>query len=130
MSAASSGRARLVATTALIFCTGCVSVTFIPTAATLPARAADCDIEVFSAGPPSRPYREIGILEGEGTLWQADLADVLPKLREEACLAGGDAIILISAQVVARGGEDDLDEELRAFATVIRWEPGFEPSSP
>lgn len=108
---------------AALILTGCVSVTYIPTAGAHPAKPADCAIQVFSAGPPSRPYEEIGILEGEGTFWQADLEDVLPKLKEEACLAGGDAIILISAQVVARGGDEDIDEELHAFATVIRWTP-------
>ena len=101
--------------------TGCVSVTYIPTADLYPPKAPDCDIEVFSAGPPSRAYQEIGILEGEGTFWQADLEDMLPRLREEACMAGGDAIVLISAQVVATGSTDDLDQELHAFATVIRW---------
>jgi hypothetical protein len=102
---------------------GCVSVSYVPTAATAPApKPRDCQIEVFSAGPPQRAYEEIGILEGEGSFWSADLEDLLPKLREEACLAGGDAIVLLSAQRV-RGGDDDIDEELHAFATVIRWTP-------
>lgn len=101
---------------------GCVSVSYVPTSAALPPKPKDCEIQVFSAGPPQRAYEEVGILEGKGSFWNADLEDVLPRLREEACLAGGDAIVLISAQRVS-GGEDDIDEELHAFATVIRWTP-------
>ncbi|MGE0158512.1 MAG: hypothetical protein AB7T31_03815 [Gemmatimonadales bacterium] len=101
---------------------GCVSVSYVPTAAALPPKPRDCEIQVFSAGPPQRPYQELGILEGKGSFSSSDLEDVLPKLREEACLVGGDAIVLLSAQRVG-GDADDLDEELHAFATVIRWDP-------
>lgn len=100
----------------------CVSVKYVPTAGAYSPKPQDCAIEIFTAGPPQRDYREIGILEGEGSFWQADMEHLLPKLKEEACLAGGDAIILLSAQRVA-GGDEGLDEELYAFATVIRWEP-------
>lgn len=105
----------------LVATAGCVSVTYIPTSGPQPPKPPDCDVEVFTAEPPERDYREIGVLEGEGSFWQADLEHVLPRLREEACLAGGDALILLSAQRVAGGGDEDIDEELYAFATVIRW---------
>ena len=107
----------------LLALSACVSVSYVPTATPFPPKPKDCEIQVFSAGPPQRAYQEIGILEGKGSFWNADLADVLPRLREEACAAGGDAIVLLSAQRVSGGGDDDLDEELHAFATVIRWEP-------
>ena len=98
---------------------GCVTATYIPTGTIHPARSKDCAIEVFSTGLPNRDYEEIGILEGEGSLWKADLEDVLPKLMEEACLAGGHAIVLQSVQRYATG--EDGDEAMYASATVIRW---------
>ena len=100
---------------------GCVSATYVPTGAAYPPKASDCAIEVFSAGLPDREYEEIGILEGEGSFWKADMEDVIPKLKEEACLAGGDALILQSAQRYA-AGEEGVDN-MYAFATVIRWRP-------
>ena len=100
---------------------GCVGATYIPTGTIHPARSKDCTIEVLSTGLPNRDYEEIGILEGEGSLWKADMEDVLPKLIEEACLAGGDAIVLQSVQKYATGEVGD--EALYASATVIRWQP-------
>ena len=47
------------------------------------------------------------------------MEDVLPKLKEEACLAGGHALVLQSVQKYATG--EDGDEALYASATVIRW---------
>ena len=105
----------------LIAVGGCVGATYIPIGTVHPARSKDCTIEVFSTGLPNRDYEEIGILEGEGNLWKADMEDVLPKLREEACLAGGHAILLQSVQKYATG--KDGDEALYASATVIRWQP-------
>ena len=104
----------------LIAAGGCVGATYIQTGAVYPARSRDCAIEVFSTGLPDRDYEEIGILEGEGSLWKADMEDVLPKLMEEACLAGGHAIVLQSVQKYARG--EDGDDAFYASATVIRWE--------
>jgi hypothetical protein len=84
-----------------------------------PARAENCTIEVFSTQLPDREYDEIGLVEGEGTLWKSDLGDVLPKLKEEACLAGGDALILGGEQKFGQG--KDNHPVLRSVATVIRW---------
>jgi hypothetical protein len=105
---------------ALVVLGGCAGATYVPTGAIHPAKAKDCVIEVFSAELPDREFEEIGILQGEGSFWKADMDDVLPKLREEACLAGGDAIILQSAGRYA-AGEHGV-ENMYAFATVIRWE--------
>ena len=107
---------------ALAVMAGCVTAKYVPIAGAYPSRGTDCALEVFSAGPPDREYQEIGILEAEGSLWKADLEDVFPRLREEACLAGGDALVLLSANKYARGHEDGVDEaELYAIATVVRW---------
>ena len=84
-----------------------------------PARASDCDIEVFSSAVPDREYEEIGIVEGEGSAWKADLEDVLPKLKEEGCRAGGDALIMESSDTFSQG-RDGIRTQ-RISATVIRW---------
>jgi hypothetical protein len=98
---------------------GCTAAWFTPTGDIQPARPDDCEIEVFSAGPPSAAYEELGIIEGEGDLWKASLREVLPDLKREACRAGGDAIVLHdSSRYVS--GEDD-DEQFYTTATVIRW---------
>lgn len=100
---------------------GCVGATYVQTGAAYPAKPIDCRMEVFSAELPERGFEEIGILEGEGSFWKADMEDMIPKLKEEACLAGGDAIILHSAQRYATG--DEGVENIYAFATVVRWTP-------
>ena len=97
----------------------CVNTTYVPTGSSYQPRAIDCEIEIFSADLPDREYEELGIIEGEGSFWKADMEDLVPKLREEACLAGGDALVLHSAQRYASGEEGI--ENMYAFATVIRW---------
>jgi len=98
---------------------GCVTANFVPTGEIYPPRSPDCRIEVFSSSLPERPYEELGIIEGEGSAWKADMEDVLPLLKEEACRAGGDAIILNPGQRYASG--DEGMENLYSFSTVIRW---------
>ena len=49
-----------------------------------------CDIEVISAGvPEDKMFEELGIVEAEGSWWKSDLEDLLPKMMEQGCLAGG-----------------------------------------
>ena len=104
---------------AIVVTGGCLSATFVPTSGAYPARASDCDIEVFSSAVPDREYEEIGIVEGEGSAWKADLEDVLPKLKEEGCRAGGDALIMQSSDTFSQG-RDGIRTQ-RISATVIRW---------
>lgn len=104
---------------AIVVTGGCLSATFVPTSGAHPARASDCDIEVFSSAVPDREYEEIGIVEGEGSAWKADLEDVLPKLKEEGCRAGGDALIMQSSDTFSQG-RDGIRTQ-RISATVIRW---------
>ena len=101
---------------------GCVEATFVPTGATYPPKAPDCDLEVFSSGAPERAYEEVGIVEADGDWWKSDLEDVLPKVKEEACLAGGDAIIIQESDVFSEG--DAGIRVQRLTATVIRWRAG------
>jgi hypothetical protein len=98
---------------------GCVNAWYVPTGAHYPPKARDCEIEVFTTGLPGREYEEVALLEGEGNLWKAELRDILPKLKEQACLAGGDAIILNPPQRYAEGEEGS--PKMYASATVIRW---------
>jgi hypothetical protein len=71
--------------------------------------------------PPERDYEEIGIIEGEGSMGADSLEDVLPKMKIEACRAGGDAIILTSSQKSVDIFGESSDEQLNTTATVIRW---------
>jgi hypothetical protein len=98
---------------------GCVSATFVPTQRTYPPKGMSCDIEVFSSAVPDREYEEIGIVEGEGSWWKANLKDVLPKLLEEGCSAGGDALIVRDTDTFSEG-EAGIRVQ-RISATVIRW---------
>ena len=99
---------------------GCVTATFVPTVGTAyPARPVDCELEIFSSAIPDREYEEIGIVEAEGSAWNSDLEDVLPAMREEACLAGGDGIILQRGDTFTEG--DDGMRVQRIIATVFRW---------
>ena len=107
---------------------GCVGAHYVPASSTAyPARAEDCAIEVFTTAPTDRGYEEIGLVEGEGTEWKANTADLLPKLKEQACLAGGDAIVLLFDDKFAQG--EDGHPVLRSVATVIRWTQGEQGSA-
>jgi len=104
---------------------GCASAKFIPTREAFPAKPENCAMEIFTSKAPDRAYEEIGIIEGEGMLGAESLEDVLPEMVKQACLAGGDALILISTErsVSVSGGEDFMgsSEELHTVATVIVW---------
>ena len=101
---------------------GCVSATFVPTQRTsYPPRSMYCEIEVISTGvPEGKRYQELGIVEAEGSAWKSDLEDVLPKMMQEGCLAGGDALIIQSSDTYTEGREGIPVQ--RISATVIRWE--------
>ncbi len=105
----------------IVIFTGCSSAKFVQTGSSYPARPEDCSIEVFSSKLPDREYEELGVLEGEGSLGHDTLAKILPKMKREACKAGGDAIILTSRQKSADGFTDSNDEQLNVTATVVRW---------
>ena len=99
---------------------GCVSANFLPTGGELFApKPPGCAIEVFSSGAPDRAYEEIGIVEGKGTAWKAEMRDVLPAIMEEGCRAGGDAIILRETEMFTEGRENTPAQLINA--TVIRW---------
>ena len=107
----------------IVLAGGCVNATFIPTQSTAyPPKDMYCEIEVISSGvPEGKRYEELGIVEAEGSAWKSDLEDVLPKMMEEGCLAGGDALIMRSSDTYSSGGRDGVPVQ-RISATVIRWE--------
>ena len=115
----------ILAVSAMVFFSACASAKFIATGKSYPAKADDCEIEVFTSKQPDRAYEELGIIEGEGFLGKDSFEDVLPKMKVEACRAGGDAIILLTSQksVDVSGHDDNVssDEKLNVTATVIRW---------
>ena len=106
----------------IVFTGGCVSATFVPTQSTpYPPRGMYCEIEVISTGvPEGKRFQELGIVEAEGSAWKSDLEDLLPKMMQEGCLAGGDALIIRSSDTYAEG-RDGIPVQ-RISATVIRWE--------
>ena len=107
--------------TMIILFGGCVNATFIPTQSTVyPPKSMYCEIEIISTGvPEGKSYEELGIVEAEGSAWKSDLEDVLPKMMEEGCLAGGDALILQSSDTYTEGREGIPVQ--RSSGTVIRW---------
>ena len=100
---------------------GCSSAKFIATGQSYAARPEDCHIEIYSSKLPDREYEELGIIEGEGSFGADSLEKVLPKMKTEACKAGGDAIILKSSQKSVDVFKDSSDEQLNVMATVVRW---------
>ena len=107
----------LFAMTCLIGCK--TSAKFIQTGPSLAAKTDDCPIEVFSSKLPKREYSELGIIEGEGKYDNATLEKVLPKLKQEACRAGGDAIIIKTVQKYIDSSDD---EKIHVTATVVKWQ--------
>ena len=98
-----------------------MNATFIPTQSMVyPPKSMYCEIEIISTGvPEGKSYEELGIVEAEGSAWKSDLEDVLPKMMEEGCLAGGDALILQSSDTYTEGREGIPVQ--RISGTVIRW---------
>ena len=111
--------------TAIILLSACASAKFVATGKSYPAKPDNCDIEVFTSKLPDREYEELGIIEGEGSLGSDSFSEVLPKMKVEACRAGGDAIILLTSQksVDVTGGNENImsSDKLNVTATVIRW---------
>ncbi len=105
-----------------VFLGGCSSARFIATGAAYPPQSDECSIEVFSSKLPDREYEELGIIEGEGSLGADTLEKILPKMKREACRAGGEGMILTSNQKFSSELlGDDGDDKLNVTATVIRW---------
>jgi hypothetical protein len=105
------------ALSAIMLLSGCASAKFIKTGTSAAVKSDDCTIEIFSSKLPDREYEELGIIEGKGSFGSDTLEKVLPKMKQEACRAGGDAIIIKPSQKYY----DGFDDKLHVTATVIRW---------
>jgi hypothetical protein len=104
---------------------GCASAEFVSTGKSYSPKPDNCEIEIFLTKNPDRKYEELGILEGEGSWGKDSFDSILPKLKIEACRAGGDAIIFSSSQksvnIFPLGEGSGSDEKLNVTATVIKW---------
>ena len=102
-----------------MFFPGCgPSANFIKTGPSIAAKSNNCPIEVFNSSKPERKYKELGVIESEGQYGYDSFEEVLPKLKEEACENGGDAIIIKSIQKYV---DDSNNEKIYVNATVIKW---------
>ncbi len=105
----------------IMFLFGCATsgnATFIKTGPSMTSKPVNCAIKVFSSKIPERKYEELGLLEIEGSLRDAVLEIVLPKLKEKACNIGADAIIIKSIQKYM---DESNIENLYVTATAIVW---------
>lgn len=99
----------------------CISTNFVATGVTYPSNPPDCRIKVYTAAAPDREFEELGVIEADGSGRKSSLEDILPKLKEEACLVGGDALVLQSAQRYQTNSDGVRIGGLFTVATVIRW---------
>ena len=113
------GMLLLYALSVMMLLGGCATARFIKTGPNYASKPDECEIEVFSSKIPDREYKELGILEAEGFLGGDSMELILPKMKREACRAGGDAIILKSYQKYV--DQNSSDANLNVMATVIRW---------
>ncbi len=94
------------------------STNFIKTGPSMAAKSNNCLIEVFNSKVPERKYQELGVLESEGEFGYDSFEKILPKLKEEACRNGGDAIIIKTIQKYV---DNSNNEKMYVTATVIKW---------
>lgn len=77
------------------------SVEFMPTRklAVQPAARPAESVEIFSAGPPTQPYVELGIVEGRqnSALSEHHTAEILASMRKTAGQHGCDALVVTGA---------------------------------
>lgn len=106
-----------------LFLTGCVSISTVKLSSkSYPAKSENCVINVITK-KPDKKFKELILLEVDGG---ENLQDIMPDIKEKACLAGGDAIILNSYEkdvipmTMSKGG---ISYTSRTFvsATVIRY---------
>lgn len=77
------------------FVGGCSAIQVTPSGSGVSAapRATDCTVEFFHTKPPERPYDELATIHYRGATGSAFAAQ--EALREKACAAGADAVIVV-----------------------------------
>lgn len=77
---------------------------FVPLGQVYPARAEDCEIEVFKTGAPSKEFIRVSRIDVhlEKTHFiRSGLDDALPELKKQACLSGAEAVIEIEERTTS-----------------------------
>ncbi len=123
---------------AVLSCAGLGACATAPGGAPAPTRhafearepkPADCDFEVFEEREPPRPYRELGTLPFSSNGWMNE-ARRKEALRETACGAGADAVLLPRPVVRKMNLGNSQAEELREYeARFIIWTDGATPDA-
>jgi uncharacterized OsmC-like protein len=80
-----------------LFC-GCSSINVVPTGKRYPAKAKDCELEVFSqTSPPKKIFTEVCLIDARVTASSFNSSPgnkALDRAKNEACKCGADAIIV------------------------------------
>ena len=75
----------------------CSSAKFVRTGTQYAAKQNDCSMKVYMVKPPRAPYEEICIINvksGTGFFADKELIKLLPKVKEQGCLCGADAVYI------------------------------------
>ena len=104
-----------------LFLAGCAS-TNVTRLKSYPAKSENCKIKILTQ-KPEKTFKEIALLNARGgqSIFEGkSVQSLLPDLKKNACLAGGDAIIITSSK---EGGYNFSGPADRAgvSATVIKY---------
>jgi hypothetical protein len=104
----------------LLFAGCAASVTATPVNAppTRMVRRAPADVEIFTAGAPTRPHPDVAILEAEPGFSERSTADLVARMRENAAANGCDGLVItgVDTQTFRHG-----DEKKTVTGTCIVW---------
>lgn len=94
-----------------------------------PPKPSDCEFELYEEREPTRPYRRIGTLPFSANSWMNE-ARRKEALRETACGAGADAVLLPRPVVRKMNLGNRRAEELREYeASFVIWTDGATPEA-
>jgi hypothetical protein len=84
------------------------------------ARRSPAEVEIFTAGAPTRPHVDVAILEAEPGLSERSTADLIARMRENAAANGCDGLVVtgVDTQTFRYG-----DEKKTVTGTCIVWAP-------
>jgi len=104
----------------LAVASGCASISMSQLSAKkYQAREKDCHIEVFANPPADKKFEELCLISARGgqSIFEGkDVDSLLPGMKEKACQAGADAIILKNSKA---GGYNFNAPADRAEATAV-----------
>jgi hypothetical protein len=81
-------------------------------------RRSPAQVEIFTAGAPTRPHVDVALLEAEPGLSERSTADLVARLRENAAANGCDGLVItgVDTQTFRHG-----DEKKTVTGTCIMW---------